>query len=395
MFLSLGAHPPANAFLTKNLLRRAERTWPLDIYVCLDCALIQVRNCLPKRFFRNYLYIPSASDTMIDHFSRFAKELTERFALSRDSLVVDIGSNDGTFLGNFKKSAIRVLGIEPASNLAKVARANGVETVNEYFSKVTAVKVREKYGRASVIVTTNTFNHVDDLHKFLAGVVTLLHDRGTFVIEVPHALELVQNNEFDTIYHEHLSQFSVQSLVQLFGACDMEIVDIEQLPIHGGSMRVWASNKTGGRGGTQAAERWVAREKRARLFSRSTYERLSRRITENKRKLWKILTSIKSRGQRVAGYGAPAKGNTLLNYYQIGTETVDYLVDRSPLKHGLYSPGMHIPILPVGKILDERPEYLLILAWNFATEIIHQQEEYRALGGKFIVPIPEPRIVGV
>lgn len=393
MFLSLGLHPPANAFLTERQRKRPAAAFPLDIYTCLDCGLIQVKNVIPAGFFRNYVYIPSASDMMIDHFSNLAKELVRRFKLTHGSLVVDVGSNNGTFLRNFRASEIRIVGIEPASNLVRVARRHGVPTVNEYFSPKTATKVRRRHGPAAVILTTNTFNHIDDLHGFMEGVVTLLDDGGSFVIEVPHALDLVEKNEFDTVYHEHLSQFTVKSIAAIFAAFDMEIFDIASLPVHGGSMRLYGRRRTGTTEVAEVAREWIAREEAAGLYVKATYREFAKRVRENKRKLWKILTSLKRRGWRVVGYGAPAKGNTLLNYYGIGPDTLDYLVDRSPLKHGLFSPGMRIPIFPVERILEDQPDYLLLLAWNFADEILSQQKEYLRRGGKAIIPIPEPRVV--
>lgn len=393
MFLSLGLHPPANAFLTERQRKRPAAVFPLDVYACLDCGLIQVKNFIPAGFFRNYVYVPSASDLMIDHFSNLAKELVRRFKLTHGSLVVDIGSNDGTFLRNFRASEIRIVGIEPAANLARLARRHGVPTVNEYFSPKTATKVRRRHGPAAVIVATNTFNHIDDLHGFMHGVVALLDEQGAFVIEVPHALDLVEKNEFDTVYHEHLSQFSVKSIATIFAAFDMEIFDIASLPVHGGSMRIYGRRRTATTGVAEVADEWIAHEAAAGLHGKATYRAFGKRVRENKRKLWTILKAVKRAHRRIVGYGAPAKGNTLLNYYGIGRDTLEYLVDRSPLKHGLYSPGMHLPIRPVETILADRPEYLLLLAWNFADEIIQQQQQYRRLGGKFIIPIPEPRVV--
>ena len=395
-FLELGNHPPANEFLVKKQLSQPPPTAsPLNVYICLTCALIQVKNYIPSGFFSHYVYVPSASDVMVRHFADLAKLLTRRFRLSRRSLVVDIGSNDGTFLSKLNRVGVRTLGVEPAENLAKIARQHGVETVNKYFHQDTAGEILATHGPASVIVTTNTINHIDDLHEFVGGVVLLLADDGVFIVEVPRATRLIEDNQFDTIYHEHLSEFSVKSMVTLFHAGGLEVAKIEILPLHGGSMRIYGKKKRGRTALAKSVVRLLEHEKNARLYARSTYDRFTQRVRANKRKMWQLLTSLQRQGKTIVGYGAPAKGNTLLNYYNIGSKTLPYLVDRSPLKQGLYTPGMHIPVFPVKKIMEDRPDYLLILAWNFKDEIIRQQREYQRAGGKFIVPIPEPTILNV
>lgn len=392
MFLPLGAHPPANAFLRADQLGGPEFTCDLDTHVCLSCGLIQVPNRIPPDFFRTYLYVPSASETMHAHFEALARRVCGPLAADPSQLVVDIGSNDGLFLTFVRALGWRGLGVEPASNLAALARGRGVDVVNEYFTPGAAQAIRERYGPAAVITTTNTFNHVDDLHGFMAGVTALLADEGTFVIEVPHTIDLVAKNEFDTVYHEHVSEFSVTSLVRLFAHFDLVLCDIETLPVHGGSMRVFGRRRPGG-ARSPAVDDWLDREARAGLFEAATYHAFSERVEEIKARLLEMLRGLKAAGKRLAGYGAPAKGNTLLNYYGIGPETLEFLADRSALKHGLYSPGMHIPIVPAERVLESRPDYLLILAWNFADEIMRQQAEYARQGGRFILPIPEPAIV--
>ena len=392
MFLPLGDHPPANAFLRADQLERPETRFALDTHACLDCGLIQVPNVIPPDFFRDYLYVPSASDTMHEHFGALASTL-QRDRATKDGLVVDIGSNDGLFLSKLNALGGRGLGIEPATNLTLIARERGVEVVNEYFTPDLAADVRQRYGAARVIVTTNTFNHIDDLHTFMKGIVALLDSDGTFIVEVPHAGDLVEKNEFDTVYHEHVSEFSVKSIVDLYAFFDMHVADIERLPVHGGSMRIF------GKRGTPTAipanvAAWLEGETRAGLTLKETYDAFRERVESIRGQLLKMLAELKGQGQRIAGYGAPAKGNTLLNYYGIGPETLDYLADRNELKHGLYSPGMRIPIVPAERVLEDQPDYLLILAWNFGDEIMRQQEQYRSRGGKFILPIPEPAIVG-
>ncbi len=393
-FLPLGDHPPANAFLTEDQLGQPEPMFPLDCQVCLDCAVIEVSDQLPPDFFDDYVYVPSASDTMHAHFKAFAAQIAERFAAAGDAVVVDIGCNDGLLLRACADEGLSTLGVEPAANIALLAREKGIDVVNEYFDADCAARLRDRYGPATVITTSNTFNHIDDLHGFMEGVAILLGDEGTFIVEVPQALELVEKNEFDTVYHEHLSTFSVTSLAALYRFFDMRIVDVEVLPIHGGSMRVSAQRRPDDTPETAAVQAWLERERASGLFDRQTYDALAHRVRKIRDDLLALLSALKREGKRVAGYGAPAKGNTLLNFFGIGPETLEFLADRNAMKEGRYSPGMRIPVVSPKRIMETMPDYLLILAWNFADEILGQQEEYRRAGGKFIIPIPEPRIVG-
>ncbi len=391
MYLSLGDHPAANAFPRKEQLAQPERRWPLDTHVCLDCALIQVPDQLPADFFVDYLYIPSASETMQRHFRSLAQRFKQRLITAPGQRVVDIGCNDGLLLAACRDEGLETLGVDPAANIAELARAKGVEVFNEYFTAESSRRLVDQYGPAQVIVTTNTFNHIDNLHGFMQGVATLLAPGGTFVIEVPQALTCVLENEFDTVYHEHLSVFSVASVAALGKFFGLQVVDIDELPIHGGSMRLYLRRE--GPAAPVVAE-WSAKERAAKLFDRATYMAHAGRVARIREDLMRMLRDLKRQGKRLAGYGAPAKGNTLLNYYGIGPDLLDFLADRNELKQGRYSPGMHIPVVPPSRIAQDKPDYLLILAWNFADEIMAQQEPFRAGGGKFILPIPEPRIVG-
>lgn len=394
LFLPLGKHPPANGFLRAGQLNLPEATFPLNAYVCLDCALIQVPDNVPADFFRHYVYVPSGATTMVTHFEAFADEMVRDFTSSPSDLIVDIGCNNGLFLGFCKQRGARVLGIDPAANLVEIAARAGIDIVGEYFGAGTAEAVVVRHPRAAVIVTTNTLNHIADLHDFMSGIDRLLGPEGVFVIEVPQALTLVAQNEFDTIYHEHVSEFSVHSVVALFEQFDLALFDIKPLPIHGGSMRLYAQRRSGPRPISPVVAEWLERERAAGLFSKETYVAFSRRVGEIRAELLRLLAGLRARGKTIAGYGAPAKGNTLLNYYGIGTDTLPYLVDRNELKHGLYSPGMHIPVVPPSRLLEDPPDYLLVLAWNFIDEIAEQQSEYLNRGGKLIAPIPEPSIIG-
>ncbi len=390
MYLPLGLHPPANAFLRADQLNQQELAYELDTHVCLNCGLVQIPDQIPAGFFEHYLYIPSASDTMQRHFADFASRIREKFLSDSESLLVDIGCNDGLFLSSAHGMGIRTLGIDPAANIADLARQKGLNVVTRYFGAETAATVLAAHGPAKVIVTTNTLNHVDDLHGFMKGIDTLLANDGVFVVEVPQALTFVEHNEFDTIYHEHLSVFSVKSLVELYGFFGMSIFDIENLDVHGGSMRVYARR---GPEEPSTVRAWLERESGAKLFDPGTYQRAAKQAANIRDTLVRLLDRIKTENKRVAGYGAPAKGNTLLNFCRVGPERLDFLVDRNSLKHGLFSPGMHIPIVGPERLVADPPDYLLLLAWNFADEIIRQQSEFRDRGGKFILPIPEPKVI--
>ena len=390
LYLALGDHPPANAFRRPAQLDSPEPRFPLDTHVCLDCALIQVPDKLPPDFFEDYVYIPSASDTMRRHFGALARRFKEELISVPGQRLVDIGCNDGLLLSACREAGLLTLGIDPSKNIAEMARAKGIDVFNEYFTAEAADRVLAKYGPAQVIVTTNTFNHVDDLRGFTQGVTALLALSGTFVIEVPQALTCVEQNEFDTVYHEHLSVFSVTSVAALGSQVGLQVVDIDELPIHGGSMRLYLRREGPAK---PVVAQWLQRERDAGLFDRTTYVAHAARVAGIRDDLLAMLRDLKQKGKRLAGYGASAKGSTLLNYYGIGQDLLDFLADRNPLKQGRFSPGTHIPVVSPDSIGTQAPDYLLILAWNFADEIMEEQSAFRARGGKFILPIPEARIV--
>jgi SAM-dependent methyltransferase len=393
LFLPLGEHPLANGFLREEQLSEPEAHFPLDVHVCLDCGLIQVADQVPAEYFRHYVYIPSSADAMHGHFAGLADTLEQRFLGAPDALTVDIGCNDGLFLSFLHERGSRTLGIDPARNIAELARQKGVEVVTEYFTPDLAQQIREEHGPARVVVSTNTFHHIGDLDPFTLGVSQLLADDGVFVVEVPHALDLVEQNEFDGVYHEHVSQHTVKSFVDHFRQFGLEVFDVERLDIHGGSIRVYARPAKNGASPVPVVREWLVEEARRGLFEEATYDAFRERVEHNREELLKILAELKADGRRIVGYGASARGNTLLNYYGIGVETLDYIVDRNPLKQGLYSPGMHIPVEGAERLAEDDPDYVLVIAWNFADEITRQQKEYLERGGRFIVPIPEARIV--
>lgn len=386
LFLAMGNHPPANMFVRPAEVDELQPSFSLNTQACLHCGLIQIADQIPEDFFRHYLYVPSGATTMHHHFGELAETLKQH---ADGGLIVDIGCNDGLLLKACNDLGCSTLGIDPAANLAEMANAQGVEVHVAYFDPPTAKALRSDRGAAKVIVTTNTFNHIGDLHRFMSGVVELLDEDGMFVVEVPWAKELLARNEFDTVYQEHVSEFSLLSMVRLGHFFDLEVIDVRRLPIHGGSMRVFfrRMSKTIA---APAVQEMLAEELEAGMLEAKTYDDFTDRVEEVRRDLVEMLRDLKSQGLKIAGYGAPAKGNTLLNYFGVGPEDLDFLVDRNPLKQGLFSPGMKIEVRSPSAIETERPDILMVLAWNFFDEIREQQADFTSRGGRFLVPLPRP-----
>jgi len=331
---------------------------------------------------------------MAEHNRGYALAVVSELGLGADDLVVEVASNDGSLLACFRDQGVRTLGIEPARNIAEMARTRGIETVAEFFDSELAHKVRIDHGAARAVVANNVLAHVDNTQDFLAGCRELIDDNGRIVTEFPYLGELLDRMEYDTVYHEHLCYFSVIALMRLYEAVGLVIQRVDRVPVHGGSLRVFAARKSASLPDHSAAVHSSADEERRKGYhTAEPYERLAKAVTVNRESLLELLEALKQDNKIIAGYGAPAKGNTLLNYCGIDTRLVDYIVDQNPLKVGLYTPGTHIPVKPPSTLESERPDYLLILAWNFADEIMQQQAEFAARGGKFILPIPQPRVV--
>ena len=396
-FLNLGVIPLPNEFIHKEELQKKEAKFPLRVTYCTNCSLVQLKDIVdPEVMFKNYLYIPSASKTRLSHFKNIAEDTKKRFGLKTSSLVVDIGSNDGSLLNCYKNIiGVNVVGIDPAENLVKVAELNGIPTILGYIDKKTASKVIKIYGKADLVLATNVIAHISDLHSMMRSVSLLLKEDGVFIMQFPYLLDLIAKNQFDTIYHEHLSYFCLRPLMLLAEKTDMEIFDIERNDLDGGSIRVFWKQKVSRLNKIEEIKllNFLQQEELAGLYNQKTYEDFYKRILVLKKDLVRYLKKLKNKKKHIVGYGAAAKGNILLNYFGIGTETLDYLVDSTPYKQGLYSPGTHIPIYEENRIYDTSPDYLLLLAWNFKDEIIAKNKAFKRLGGHFIIPNPKIEII--
>ena len=391
--LSLGVTPLANSLLMKEDLARPEPGFPLNLAFCHSCSLVQITETVPPEvLFRDYVYFSSFSDTVCQNAKEISDRLISLRALGSDSLAVEIASNDGYLLQNYYKCGIPVLGIEPARNIARVAEERGIRTLTEFFGQALARQLREEGHRADVIHGNNVLAHVADLNGFVEGIHLLLKDEGVAVIEVPYVMEMVDRCEFDTIYHEHLCYFSVTALQQLFRRHQLEIQDVERLPIHGGSIRLFLRHRDAV-DPTPTVSRLLEQEVARGVNQFGYYRDFAGRVEQVKDSLRRLLADLKGRGARIAAYGAAAKGSTLLNYCGIGQELLDFVVDRSPHKQGRYMPGVHLPIYAPQKLLEAMPDYTVLLTWNFADEILAQQAEYRQRGGHFIIPVPQPKVI--
>jgi SAM-dependent methyltransferase len=396
IILSLGRTPLANSLIAPDNLKTPEETYPLDLMFCPACTLVQIAETVsPEKLFREYLYFSSYSDTMLEHAATLCRRIAESRELNERSLVIEIASNDGYLLQYYGQQKIPVLGIEPAVNIARVARERGVVTISEFFNAKLATRLTTSGQQADVIHANNVLAHVADLNDFVAGLKILLKDNGLAIIEVPYVKEMIDQCEFDTIYHEHLCYFSLTALDKLFRRHSLRISAVELLEIHGGSLRVFVEpqNDTAtNAAGTQVAG-WLQNEEQWGVGNGDFYQQFAAKVETLGRDLVEKLNSLKAEGKQIAAYGASAKGSTLLNYFGIGKERLDFVVDRSPVKQGLFTPGTHLPIYAPEKLLEDQPDYVLLLTWNFAAEILNQQRTYRQRGGRFIIPLPEVTVV--
>ena len=388
--LDLGSTPPANAYLKKEDLEKPERFFPLVLYFCRTCSLAQLLDVVdPEILFRDYHFLTSASSPSVAHFKQYAEDVILPLITSPDDLVVDIGGNDGTLLG-FVKDTARVLNVDPADNLAPLSEGKGVPFYPAFFTSQTADDIIAKYGQAKVVVANNVFAHTDPVRDIFKGVAQLIGDDGIFIFEVHWAKHLLDEVCFDQIYHEHLCFYSLHAAKYLVEATGMNIFDVEIVPAQGQSLRVCVSkHRTLG----ERVAHILAQEEARGMTGETAYHAFAGKVRANKDTVCTFLKELKAQGKKITGYGASAKGNTLLNYYGIGTETLDYITDTTSPKQGLYSPGMHIPIVHPERLLKDTPDYILLLAWNFKDSILAKEQALRNRGVKFIITVPELQVL--
>ena len=394
VFVDLGMSPLCESFLPSDQLDQMEPFYPLQVYVCGNCFLVQLREYVaPERIFSDYAYFSSYSDSWLAHAKMYTDRMIERFGIGEKSFVVELASNDGYLLQYFVEKGVPVLGIEPAANVAAVAVKKGVPSLVKFFGRETARKLAAAGKQADLLLGNNVLAQVPDVNDFVAGMRILLKPNGVITMEFPHLQRLMEENQFDTIYHEHFSYFSFVTAEKIFAAHGITLFDVEELPTHGGSLRIYGRHaEDSSKAVSGRVTELRAREEAAGTTRLEPYSRFTEQVKETKRKLLEFLIAAKRSGKKIAGYGAPGKGNTLLNYCAIRTDFLDYTVDRNPHKHGRFLPGTHVPIFPPDRIRETKPDFLLILPWNLKDEIIKQNAFIREWGGKFVVPIPEVRV---
>ena len=393
-FVDLGMAPMVSAYLNDEKLTDVEHFYPMRAYTCDQCFLVQLPQAqTPSEIFGDYPYFSSMSSSWLKHAENFANFAVDKFGLNKDSKVIEVASNDGYLLQFFQQHNIEVLGVEPAANIAKVANEKGIPTVSKFFGEATALEV-SKDGQADLIAGNNVLAHVPDLNDFVKGLQTLLKPGGSISVEFPHLLKTIEENQFDQVFHEHFSYLSLFTVNKIFSKYGLQIFHVDELPTHGGSIRVAAQHAATGQMPVDDSVATVMDKEMAMgLDSIDVYLEFSKQAVDTKLKLLATLLEIKNSGKSIIGYGAPGKGCTMLNYCGIRSDFLDYLVDISPAKQNLYMPGVHLPIYHPDKIKETKPDYILILPWNLSKEIMQQLEFVRSWGGQFIIPIPESRIV--
>lgn len=394
-FVDLGLSPLCQTHIEPHQLNESETFYPLHVRVCESCYLVQLEEYVaPEAIFSDYAYFSSYSDSWVEHARQYTAAMAERFGLGTESFVVEIASNDGYLLQHFRDRGVPVRGIEPAANVAAAAETAGIPTTVAFFGRETARAFAAEYGRPGLLLGNNVLAHVPDINDFVGGMAELLAPDGVITMEFPHLVRLMAENQFDTIYHEHYSYLAFTVVRRIFAAHGLRLFDVEQLPTHGGSLRIYACHADDGRAEEERVAVLLQEEREFGIEDLRTYADFGERVRSVKRELLRFLIDAKAEGRRIVGYGAPGKGNTLLNYCGIRTDFLDFTVDRSPHKQGRYTPGTRIPILDPEVIDEARPDYVLILPWNLRQEIMTGLERIRGWGGQCLVPIPRPRLLG-
>ncbi len=391
-FLDLGNQPLANSFLKTKSQFAHEPKYPLAVYFCEDCNLAQLLDVVSKEeMFSDYIYFTSGMPKISNHFKAYAEDIMARF-LKAGELVVEIASNDGILLKFFQDAGFRALGVDPAVNVVKTAEKLGVKTIVDFFSEQVAESIVQTQGKAKAILANNVVAHIDDHHDLALGVAKLLAEDGVFVLEAPYLVDMFENLTYDTIYHEHLSFLAVRPLKKLFAQFGLEIFDVEVNAVQGQSLRVFIGH-SGKHSLSPNVQKYMELEQSMGLDQFATYQKLALRVESQKQQLVKLLNDLKAQGKKISAYGAPAKGNTMLNYCQIGTEILEYVLEDLPAKQGLYTPGMHIPTVDAGYAHSHEPDYYLMLAWNYEKAILEKEKTYLSKGGKFIIPVEGIRLI--
>lgn len=392
--LSLAPTPLANAFVTSEALQKEQSLYPLDLFLCARCGHAQLLDVIdPVVLYEHYVYVSGTSPVFVRHFKEYADYVTANFGLPADALVVDIGANDGTLLQFFRESGLRVLGVDPAREIAGRTIAAGIPIVNDFFTLALAERIRVEHGAANVITANNVIAHIDDLASVMEGVRRLLAPDGVFMFEVSYLVDMVDKTLFDMIYHEHLDYHAVRPLNRFFDQCGLELIEATRVDTHGGSLRGIVQHKGGPRQvGISVADAFALEEKQG-LSKTGTFHAFASHIGTVKRELVGLLHRLKAEGKSIAGFGAPAKTTTLMYHFGFEPGMIDFIVDDSPLKQGHFTPGMHIPVVPTTALYERRPDYAVILAWNFAEPIMAENAAFREAGGRFIIPLPKVRVV--
>jgi len=392
-FLDLGFAPPSDAILTPEELKEPKILFPLKVSQCKNCGSTQLNYAVNPEYLygEKYKYEASITETGKRHFFSMADSIIQKFELEKDSFIIDVGSNVGVLLEGFKKNGMKVLGIDPAPKICEIANKRGIETWQRFLSLDVAREIILRKEQAKIITGTNIFAHIDDKENFMKGIDVLLDEDGIFILEVPYLVDLIKNLAYDTIYLEHLEYISIKPLAKFFEKHGMDLFDVERYEIHGKSIRVFVCRKDK-RPISNNIKELLELEDREGIYRKDVLDEFARRVENHKKELTDLLKKLKESGKKIIGISAPAKGNTILNYCQIGPDILDYMTEKSIIKRGCYTPGMHIPIVSEERVLEDQPDYGIIFAWNFANEIIKNNEEFSKRGGKFIVPIPSPII---